>query len=206
LKKAIPKRQVSLEDPRHLMRYLKAQAQGGTTQEAALAIAKSEGVSVDAVRRSIVSVESYRNMNSSLQMELAVRSIVIQNTPKLTATISSLLDATELVSVPNPNNGKQKIVLRADKTTRLEAGRLMKDLIIGLQPKGAPVEVNVNQTNQVANLSSAETTEERFARLRKQAEAHNLLPPEVSGVPQHIDRDQEDEDDEEEDDDEESDS
>lgn len=198
----IPHRRMSLTDPRHLMRFLKAQAQGGTTAEAAAVIAKSEGVSISTVKHSINQVDCYRKQNSGIEMELAIRNVVISTAPKLTETLHGLLDATELVEIPNPNNGKKKIVSRPDKTTRLEAGRLVKDLMIGLQPKGPMIEQTINQTNQVATLSSGvETTEERFKRLRQQAAEHNLLPPEVSGVPQHIDREEDEEDEDDSDDD-----
>ena len=79
----------------------------------------------------------------------------------------------------------------------------MKDIIVAKQPKGPIAEVNVNQTNQVANLSSCETTEERMDRLRKKAAEANLLPAEVAAVPGYLDRDEEPESDDDEDGDEE---
>lgn len=190
----IPKNRTSLADPRHLMRYLKQQANIDMPT-----IAKSEGVSVETIRRSVFMVDSYRKRNSAPEMEFAIRDFVISAVPQAKATLNSLLTATELVEMPNIRTGQKTIVKREDKTTRLEALRLTKDLMVGLQPKGPPVEVNVSQTNQVANMSAAETVEERFARLRQQAQKHNLLPPEVAGVPTHIDRDEEEELDEDED-------
>ena len=101
---------------------------------------------------------------------------------------------------PNKNGVK-----RQHKTTRLEALRIGKELIVGLQPKTPPVAVNVNQTNQVANLSAKETNEERLDRLRKQA--NGFISNEVAGVPEGLDEsygggedvEEDDEDDEEED-------
>ena len=75
-----------------------------------------------------------------------------------------------------------------------------------MQPKGPGVAVQVNNNNQpTVNLGTTETTEERMKRLRAQAQAHNLLPPTVTAVPDHIDQgedapdDEHDEDDNEED-------
>jgi hypothetical protein len=180
----------SLTDPRHLMRYLKAEA-NLTPEE----IAKQERVSVATVRSSISMVDSYRKQNDGIEMKLAIQKVVIETAPKLQETLHGLLSATELVEMPNGKTGRKHVVKREDKTTRLEASRLVKDLIIGLQPKGAPVEVNVNQTNQVANLSQAETNEERMRRLRKKADEFNALPPEVAAVPDRIDSGDEDDDD-----------
>ena len=177
------RRKHSLADPRHLMRYMKSQVPGATIDE----IAKAEGVSVATVRESINQIDSSRKANSQGEMELAIRNILISVAPQATDTIRGLLTATEQVQMPDPRTGKNKIVRQEDKTTRLEASRLVKDLIIGMQPKGAAVEVNVAQTNQVANISSAETNEERMSRLRKQALEYNKLPPEVAAVPESID-------------------
>ena len=187
----------SLANPRHLMRYLKAQAMGGTEAEKLAAIAKSEGVSAATVKQSVCQVDRYYKQNSNPQMEVAIRSLVISAIPLAQQSLSGLLMATELVEMPDSRTGKKKIVKREDKTTRLEANRLVKDLIVAVQPKGPAVELNVSQTNQVANLSTAETTEERFRRLREKAKEFNQLPPETVGVPENIDRDEEEDDDEE---------
>jgi hypothetical protein len=188
---------ISRADPRHLMRYLKAQAMGGEEKEKLAAIAKSEGVSVQTIRNSVYEIDTYRKRNTTLEMDMAIRDLVISAVPLAKESLGGLLTATELVEVPNGQTGKKKVVRQVDKTTRLEANRLVKDLIVAVQPKGAPVEVNVNQTNQVANLSAAETTEERMDRLRQKAREFNQLPPETVGVPEEIDSGEEDDDEEE---------
>jgi len=185
-------RKMSLRDPRHLMRFLKVSAKMSPED-----IAKAEGVSVSTVKDSIRMIEQYQAQNSSSEMEFAIRSLVVHAIPKAKDTLDGLLDATELVEISDPNTGKKKHVTRPDKTTRIEAMRIVTSLVRESQPKGPLAEVNVNQNMQVANLSSAETTEERMRRLRKQAEEFNKLPPEVAGVPDSIDRgDGEDDDDE----------
>lgn len=188
---------MSLTDPRHLMRYLKAKALSGTDGEKYAIIAKGEGVSVATVRDSVRMVDQYQAQNSTSEMEYAIRSLVVGAIPKARQTLDGLLDATELVEIQDPRTGKKKHVTRDDKTTRLEAMRIVTSLVDKVQPKGPMVEVNNTQSVQVANLSAAETTEERMERLRKLAEAHNQLPPEVAAVPMSIDRDldPEDEDD-----------
>jgi hypothetical protein len=185
----------SLADPRHLMRYLKAQAMGGEEKDKLAAIARAEGVSIQTVRQSVTHIDTYRKKNTSLEMDLAIRDLVISAVPMAKESLGGLLTATELVEVPNGTTGKKKVVRQPDKTTRLEANRLVKDLIVAVQPKGPMIEQNINQTNQVATLSSgAETNEERLRRLRKRADEFNQLPPEVAGVPDSIDSGEEDDD------------
>ena len=111
--------------------------------------------------------------------------------PAFESSMAGLLEATELVEVNDAKTGKKKVVTQEDKTTRLEASRIVKDIIVAKQPKGPVAEINVNQTNQVANLSAAETTEERMDRLRRKAAEENLLPAETAAVPGYLDRDEE---------------
>lgn len=176
----------SLADPRHLLRYLKFQAEGAD-DEAIKRIAKTENVSVATVKQSVMQVEVYRKTNTGPEMELAMRDLVISSIPAAKDTLAGLLGAMELVEQKDSKTGKVKVVKVEDKTTRLEAMRVFTSLTASLQPKGPAVEVNVSQTNQTANLSTSETNEERFRRLRKKADAHNLLPPETAGVPTYID-------------------
>jgi hypothetical protein len=192
-------RRKSVADPRHLLRFLKSQA-GQSPAD----IAKSEGVSIAVVKGSINKIDGYRRANTSGELDFAIRDLVISSVPIAKESLHGLLAATERVEETDYRTGKKKVVVQEDKTTRLEAQRLLKDLIVGLQPKAAPVAVNVQQNNQNANLGSSETLEERLRRLRKQADEHNLLPPEVAGTPAHIDagEDAEDDDGDDEDDEE----
>ena len=191
-----------MDDPRHLMRWLKAQAVGGSPEEAAKAVAKSEGISLKTAQQSIVEVEAYRKKNDRTEFDYAIRDFVISTMPQAKETLNNLLAATELVEVKNNKTGKTEIVKMDDKVTQLEAQRIFKDVLIGLQPKGPLVENNFNPVNQIANMSSAETYEERLSRLRKKAQEHNLLPPEVTAVPKEIDAGSSEEDDDGEDDEE----
>jgi hypothetical protein len=184
-----------MDNPVHLMRWLKAQAIGGTPEEAARAVARSEGVTLDTAKKSIQEVDAYRKRNEKTEFDLSIRDLVISAIPQAKETLHGLLAATEMVEVKNSKTGGTDIKIMEDKTTRLEAMRVLNSLMIGLQPKTPQVEVNVSQTNQTANLSGAETYEERLSRLRKQAQEHNLLPLIVAGVPARIDAGEEDEDD-----------
>ena len=176
-------RRKGTRDPRHLMRYLKAKA-GIDPKE----IARSEHVSLRRVQDSIKDIEAYEHQNDEGQLQLAVRDLVISVIPTAKNTINGLLTATTTVRTPNSKTGKVDTYREEDKTTRLEAARLVKDLVIGMQPKQPAVAVNVNQTNQTANIGTAETLEERMRRLRSKAQAHNLLAPEVAAVPASIDQ------------------
>lgn len=175
-------RKRSTADPRHLMRFLKREA--GMAPEA---IAKSEGVSTAIVKQSINQIDAYRKRNTVTEMDLAIRDLVISTMPQAKETLMGLLTATELVEMGESKTGRKRVVEVEDKTTRLEAVRVVNSLIAGLQPKQAPVAVNVQQNNQQANLGGSETFEERLRRLRKQADEHKLLPPEVAGTPDYID-------------------
>ena len=169
-------------DARHLMRYIKSKVMDPA------AIAKEEHVSLATVKESIRSIEVFEQQNTEGQMQLAVRDLVISTIPQAKETINGLLTSTELVMKKNLKTGKDEYVTVEDKTTRLEGARLVRDLIVGLQPKGPGVVVNANQTNQTAvQIGSAETYEERLRRLRAKAQEFNLLPAEVSAVPSTID-------------------
>lgn len=176
-----------MDDPRHLQRYLKALAVGGSEDAAAQVIAREERVSVETVKKSIRAVDTYRKRNEKIEFDYAIRDLVISAVPQAKATLHGLLAATELVEVTNSKTGQKEIRVMEDKTTRLEALRAVSTLVIGLQPKAPMVEQNISQTNQVAQMSGAETYEERLARLRRKAEDHNALPPEVVAVPLAID-------------------
>jgi hypothetical protein len=178
----------------------------GENEEALKRVAADEGVSIQAVLKSVTQIQAYHEKNTSYEMDLAVRDFVISTVPRAKETLDGLLTATELVEQKDPKTGKIKVIKVEDKTTRLEAERLFKDIVIGLQPKQPMIQQNISQTNQTANISG-ESNEERFRRLRKAAEQHNLLPPEVAAVPAYIDADEDsddgaDEDDEETDEDE----
>ena len=192
----------NMRDPRHLMRFVKFQALTGTEIERLAAIAKSEGVSKETVKASVRQIEMYNKQNESGQVDLRLNESILKVMPAWEEGMAGLLTATELIEIPDGNTGNKKVIKQDDKTTRLEASRIVKDIIVAKQPKGPMVEVNNTQTNQTAVLSSCETTEERMDRLRKKAAEANLLPAEVAAVPGYLDRDEEpeeDSDDEEED-------
>ena len=180
----------NMRDPRHLMRFVKFQALTGTDTERLKAIAKSEGVGVDTVKASVSQIQSYREQNATLNVDLRINESILRVMPAFEDSMAGLLTATELVEMPDGNTGKKKIVKQDDKTTRLEASRIVKDIIVAKQPKAPMVENHVSQTNQVATLSVAETTEERMDRLRKRAAEENLLPAETAAVPGYLDRDE----------------
>ena len=127
-------------DARHLMRYLKAKA-GLSPVE----IAKSEHVSIKTVNDSIQAIERYEQQNTEGQLQLAVRDLVISTIPQAKETLHGLLTATETVMKKNLKTGKDEYVTVEDKTTRLEGTRLVRDLVIGMQPKGPGVAVQVNK-------------------------------------------------------------
>jgi hypothetical protein len=189
----------NMRDPRHLMRFVKFQALTGSDIERIAAIAKSEGVSKDTVKASVRQIQLYQEQNKSFNVDLRINESILKVMPAFEESMSGLLAATELVEVSDSKTGKKKIITQDDKTTRLEASRIVKDIIVSKQPKGPIAEVNVNNTTQIANLSTAETTEERMDRLRKRAAEENMLPAEVAAVPGYLDRDEEPESDDDED-------
>lgn len=196
-----------MDDPRHLLRFLKAQVVGGSEDAAATAIARSERVSVETVKRSIREVDAFRQRNDRVQFDLALRDFVISVVPQAKETLHGLLAATELVEIKDHKTGKVNVREMEDKTTRLEAVRVLNSLVNTMQPKAPMIAQTIEQTNQTAQFNTGtETNEERMRRLRAKAQEHNLLPPEVSGVPRHLDEGTDDPDLEEDEDDEEDDA
>ncbi len=181
----------NMRDPRHLMRLVKFRVLTGTDVERIAAIAKSEGVSKETIKASVRQMEMYSEQNKTFNVDLRINESILRVIPAFENSMAGLLAATELVEINDTKTGTKKVVKQDDKTTRLEASRIVKDIIVAKQPKGPIAEINVNQTNQVANLSTAETTEERMDRLRKKAAEANLLPAEVAAVPGYLDRDEE---------------
>ena len=191
--KSLSKR--NMRDGRHVMRLMKYEALTGSDIERFRAIAKSEGVSVETVKDSVRQVQIYNRQNSSGMVELRMNESMLRVMPSFENSMVGLLEATELVEVNDAKTGTKKVVTQEDKTTRLEASRIVKDIIVAKQPKAPLVENHLSQTNQVANLSACETTEERMDRLRKKAAEENLLPAEVAAVPGYLDRDEDPDDD-----------
>jgi hypothetical protein len=180
------------------MRYMKFKSLGGSDIDKIDSIAKSEGVSKDTIRKSVQQIEAYHEQNKSINVDYRINESILNVMPAFEKSMTGLLNATELVEVNDALTGTKKVIEQHDKTTRLEASRIVKDIIVSKQPKVPLAEINVNQTNQVANLSSCETNEERMDRLRKKAAEANLLPAEIAAVPSYIDRDEPLEDDDEE--------
>lgn len=183
----------NMRDPRHLMRFVKFQALTGTDAERLKAIAKSEGVGVSTVKDSVRQIQMYQEQNATLNVDLRINESILRVMPAFEDSMAGLLQATELVEVNDDKTGKKKVVTQEDKTTRLEASRIVKDIIVAKQPKAPLIENNLNNSTkvQVATLSTAETPEERMDRLRKRAAEENLLPAEVAAVPGYLDRDEE---------------
>lgn len=191
----------SVKDPRHLVRFLKSE--GGMTPEE---IARAEGVSAKTVRESITQIQIFRGQNSTAQMDFAMRDIVVSAAPRVKETLHGLLTATEMVEVRDAKTGNVKVKVVEDKTTRLEAVKVFNTIAQTMQPKTPATSVNVQQNTQIANISdSTETTEERFRKLAAKAAAQSALPPEVAGVPEHIDAGEDADDGDDEDDDDEDD-
>lgn len=173
-------------DARHILRWMRSEA-GATPAE----IAKLEGVSERSVRESIEQIGVYKEQNTELMLQVAVRDLIISSIPQAQETLDGLLRAKTVISVKNKNTGQNEDVEVEDKITRLEAMRVVKELYSSTMPKAPGVALQVNQNNTPQNLAPTvgrgETPEERMRRIRNQQMQHNLLPPEVAGVPKHID-------------------
>lgn len=182
-----------MDNPIHLLRLLKAEAMGGSHEAAAAKIALQEKVSAQTVLQSIREVDAYRKRNDRNEFDFALRDLVISSVPAAKATLAGLLAATELVEVSDAKTGHKKVQEVEDKTTRLEALRVVNALAQTLQPKTPMIAQQINQGPQLpaapatGTTVSMETTEDRLARLRRQAKEQRALPAEVAGVPEYID-------------------
>jgi hypothetical protein len=188
------------------MRYLRTQ-RGEMVPD----IARSEGVTVKAVEKSLrmVAVDHALNTTETLQRE-AISSIR-SNIPEATRAIKRLLNAKTLVRETKVINGKEitKIVTVDDTEVQVKGVNAWKDLLIAMQPKTpGGVNVNVNQSN--ANMAAATTTnirtttyEDRLRQIRNQQAEFAALPSQVIDAPEAADEEDEDDDplDNEEDDD-----
>jgi hypothetical protein len=170
-----------MENPIHLMRWLRAQAAGGSEEAAAKVVAKEEGISLATARQSIRAVDAYRKKNDKSEFDYAIRNVVISTAPKVAETLAGLLTATELVEVKDSKTGKVRIEKVEDKTTRLEAARVWNSMMAAQIPKGPLIQQEISQNTQVAQLGAGETMEERTRRLREKAREYNALPPETTG-------------------------
>ena len=108
-----------MRDPRHLMRFVKFQALTGTETERLTAIAKSEGVSASTVRESVRQIQSYREQNATLNVDLRINESILRVMPAFENSMCGLLTATELVEIIDGKTGKKKVVTsgRQDDTS-----------------------------------------------------------------------------------------
>ncbi|MGA3264082.1 MAG: VOC family protein [Terracidiphilus sp.] len=72
----------------------------------------------------------------SSPLDLRINESILKVMPKFEESMAGLLTATELVEINDATTGKKKIVKQDDKTTQLEACRIVKDIIVAKQPKG----------------------------------------------------------------------
>jgi hypothetical protein len=182
-----------LQQARHYMRFIRKD-QGETPD----AIAKSEGVSVKVVERSIRMVEMHKSLNTQANLNGAVVGMLMSNLPHVDRTFQKLFKAKNYIEQKQPD-GSTKLVPIDDTATQGKAIELFGKYVDSMQPKGGGLNLKVSQNNnnQAVAHSNAQTGgyEDMLRDIIDNASSHNALPPRVVDVIDSSDS-EDDEDDE----------
>lgn len=159
----------------HLSRYTRHKL-GLSAEE----IAVQDKVRVSAVESSIGAIDSFRAANTIEFMNESLVDVVLENADVLKSSLRQSLTA-------NIKDAKGKIV--PDHKTRLAAVSKVTELAQAIQPKPTGKGINLNVSQQNANLHAAPPPEsgfvgyeERLRNIRRNIDQHNLLPSETGTV------------------------
>jgi hypothetical protein len=150
---------------------------------------------VKVVERSIKQIRLRRNMNTQETLNTEVVGMLMGNLYLADKSFKKLFNAKKYIE-RRLADGSAELVPVDDAETKLEALKVFGEYVKAMQPKGTGLSVNVNQTNQTANVTNIRTGgfEDRLAAIRKKVAEHNLLPP-VTVDAREEDPDEEDDDD-----------
>lgn len=191
-RKAANEKGLVLDQARHYMRYLRSR------DEKPADIARSEGVTIRAIEKSIRTVEIQQALYTQTNLNVAVLGMLMKKVNKVEGTFDRMFDAKDYIEQRNPD-GSTVLIPVDDKSVQLEALKIFGSYISAQQPKSAGVSLNVQQNN--ANQANAVSTgkggyEEMLHQIVKEANTHNQLPSETADVIDDEDFSEEDDDDE----------
>lgn len=182
----------------HEMRYLRT-LRGETVAD----ISRSDGVSVQAIEKSLRMVQVDHMLNTTEHLQREAIGAIRSNMPEATQAIKRMLTAKTLVRETRVIKGKEvtRTVLADDTDIQVKGANLWKDLLVAMQPKvEGGVRVNVNQSN--ANMAAAAATtnirtttyEDRLRSIRNQQAEYASRPSEVIDAPEAPEEDEEEDD------------
>jgi hypothetical protein len=169
-----------LQQARHYMRYMRAD-QGEKPEQ----IAASEGVSLQAVEKSIKMVRFHRGLNTQSNLNTAVVGMLMGNLNHVDKTFQRMFKAKNYIEHKKPD-GSTKLVPIEDTETQMKALEVYGKFVGSLQPKSAGVNLSVqqNNANQSASISNARGGgyEEMLHGILGNVRSHNDLPPQTADV------------------------
>jgi len=182
-----------LRQARHYMRFLRYDR--GEKQEE---IAKSEGVSVKAVEKSIAMVRFHRGLNTQQNLNTAVVGMLMGNLGRADQTLRKMFGAKNYIEHKQPD-GSTKLVPIDDTKVQLQALEIYGKFVESVQPKASGMNLKIQQNNaNQATMTNARSGgfEEVLHGIIGDVKAHNQLPYETADVIDAEDEDGEDEEDE----------
>ena len=185
-----------LRQARHYMRFLRYD-QGEKQEE----IAKSEGVTVKAIEKSIALVRLHRGLNTQQNLNTAVVGMLMGNLGKADRTLRRMFSAKNYIE-HKLEDGTTKLMPIDDTKVQMQALEIYGKYMEVMQPRGGGVSLNVqqNNSNQVTTTNARSGGfEEVLHSIIGDVKAHNELPYQTADVIEGEESD-ENEDDEDEDD------
>lgn len=145
-------------------------------------IAKEEGVSVEAVTRSIARIDRKRARLTLREIHAAEMSVLLSGVREEREAINSALTAVKRVQVldvrgrPLIDKGEPIYTEVPDHETRMAAVQLRTAILNAIQPKGGGVNLNVSQVAVGGGGVSRRGVEARIIEFNKKRESLALLP------------------------------
>ena len=161
-------------------------------------IAERHGVSVLSVQDSINRMEAHRALTSSEEIDMKMNSIVLRRLERLDKVIAEAQEAEIIITHTDPETGETEVTHRApDHATRLAANEQVRKIADRNIPKGAGVQVNVQQNagEQTAHIRGR-SFEELLRKAREDAgltNSENIQDAEYEEVDETRDDDEGDE-------------
>lgn len=189
-----PKTGTALDHATHYMRFIRAE-----DGESAAAIARSEGVTVRSIEKSLRTVRQEKALHTQANLTAALMGMMLRQVPKVNTTFDRMLDAKEYVVQNNPD-GSTNLIPVDDKTIQLEALKAWGSFMSAMQPKtggGVNVSVQQNNSNKALAVSGGRGGyEEMLHQVIKESKDFNALPSITADVLDDEDFSEDDEDDE----------
>lgn len=170
---------IVLDQARHYMRAVRVE-----DGEKPADVARSEGVTVRAIEKSIRIVKYQKSLYTQANFNMALMGMMLGQLPKVKETFDRMFAAKDYVERKNAD-GSTELIPVDDKTIQMEALKTFATYTTAMQPKGGGVNVRVQQNN--ANQANATATgkggfESMLHQVIKEANNHAALPSVTADV------------------------